>query len=224
MEMDERIQRAIEQTEVLRLPKQSLATFGATNIYYYLVTELMDSATVVREGRVIAERPRIVTPAYLINLEGFSDRAGRFIEMMAEKYPGEPGIFYRYKNEPGDMNIVSEPLKRVVDKISQRIDDQQDPLSVIVKGLEELWDVSLLKFTYELIKGSVYSNVAEFDRRGLLNMDEAGVPAGARSYIEELFERTKEDQSRAPELIAELRRWGLFPEYQDRFLSLFRKR
>ena len=76
---DERIRDAVRHTLTLRLPKQSLATFGTTNIYYYLVTEpayteLVGNIpeTVVREGRVIAERPRVVTPYYLSRLEGFS--------------------------------------------------------------------------------------------------------------------------------------------------------
>lgn len=224
METDERIQHAIEHTEVLRAPKQHLATFGTTNIYYYLVTELTEWANVVREGRVIAARPKIVTPSYLINLEGFSTQARRFIEMMVEKYPHEPGIFYSYKNEPRDMNVASEPLKAVVDKIDQRIDSQRDPLSAIIKGVEDLWDVSLLKFTYELTRSSVSNNVAELERSGLLHTDAAGVPRDARNYIEELFQKTKRDPSWAPELAAELRRWGLFYEYQDRFLSLFKKR
>ena len=223
MEVDERIQYAIEHTEVVRPPKQSLATFGTTNIYYYLVTELMESANVVREGRVIAARPKIVTPSYLINLEGFSQQARRFVEIMAGKFPHEPGIFYSYKNEPKEMNIVSEPMKEVVDMINQRIDSQHDLLSAIIKGVEELWDVSLLKFTYELTSSSVYGNVAELERSGLLRVDAAGVPRDARDHIEELFEKTRRDPSRAPELVTELRRWGLFYEYQDRFLSLFRK-
>jgi len=224
METDERIQYAIEHTKVVRSPKQSLATFGTTNIYYYLVTGLTEWVNVVREGRVVAAKPKIVTPSYLINLEGFSLQARRFIEMMAEKYPHEPGIFYTYKNEPREMNIVSEPLEAIVDKINRRIDDQHDPLTAIIKGVEELWDVSLLKFTYELTRSSVYSNVAELEKSGLLNVDAAGVPKEARNYIEELFERTKRSPSWAPELVAELRRWNLFHEYQDRFLSLFRKR
>ena len=36
---DQRIRDAVQHTEILRLPKQMLATFGMTNIYYYLVTE-----------------------------------------------------------------------------------------------------------------------------------------------------------------------------------------
>lgn len=224
MESDKKIQYAIEHTEVLRLPKQSLATFGVTNIYYYLITELMERVNVVREGRVIAAKPKIVTPSYLINLEGFSGQARRFIEVMAEKYPHEPGIYYTYKNEPKEMNIISEPIEQIIDKINQRIDTQCDPLSVIIKGVEEMWDISLLKFTYELTRSSVHNNVAELERNGLLDVDEAGVPKDARSNIEELMEKTRRDPTWAPVMIAELRRWGLFYEYQDRFLGLFRKK
>jgi hypothetical protein len=224
MEADERIQYAIEHTEVLRAPAQKLSTFGSTNIYYYLVTGLTEWVNVVREGRVIAARPKIVTPSYLVNLEGFSPQARRFIEMMAERDPHEPGIFYTYRNQPREMNIASEPVEAVVDKINRRIDSERDPLTAIIKGVEGLWDVSLLKFTYELTRRSMQSNVAELERSGLLNIDSAGVPRDARNHIEELFEKTKKDLSLAPELVAELRRWSLFHEYQDRFLSLFRKR
>jgi hypothetical protein len=224
MEADERIQYAIEHTEVVRSPQQKLATFGSTNIYYYLITELTEWVNVIREGRVIAAKPKIVTPSYLINLEGFSLQARRFIEIMGERYPHEPGIFYTYKNEPREMNIASEPIEAIVEKISRRIESQRDPLTAIIKGVEELWDVSLLKFTYELTRSSVQSNVAELERHGLLNVDAAGVPKDARNCIEELFEKTKRDPSWAPELAAELRRWDLFHEYQDRFLSLFKKR
>ena len=79
---DEKIREAVKRTEILRAPKQSLSTFGTTNIYYYLVTEPVYSElvknvteTVIREGRVIAEKPRIVTPYYLSRLEGFSSEA-----------------------------------------------------------------------------------------------------------------------------------------------------
>ena len=224
MEADEKIQYAIEHTEVVRAPMQSLATFGTTNINYYLVTELAEWVNVVREGRVIASRPKIVTPSYLINLEGFSSQARKFIEMMAERHPHEPGIFYTYRNEPGEMNIVSEPVNAVVDKINHLIDDRRDPLTAIIKGVEALWDVSLLKFTYELTTSSVQANVAELEKRDLFRIDSAGVPRDARNRIEELLEKSKREPSLVPELAAELNKWGLFHEYQDRFLSLFKRR
>ena len=223
MEIDEKILYALEHTMVIKPPKQHLATFGSTNVYYYLVTQLMESTNIVREGRVIAAKPKIVTPAYLINLEGFSGTARRYIEMMAEKNPSEPSIFYSYKNEPGDMNIVSEPTEQVLEKIQKRVDSHGDPLTAIIKGVEDMWDVSLLKFTFELTSHSVYTNVSEMERRGLLRMDRRGIPEDARKYIEELFEKTSRDTSYASLLAGELKRWGVFAEYQDRFFRLFRK-
>jgi hypothetical protein len=223
MESDDKIQFAIEHTEIVRRPKQKLATFGTTNVYYYLISELMDRVNVVREGRVVASKPKIVTPTYLINLEGFSAEATRFFELLSGKYPNEAGIFYSYRNDPLEMNIVSESTDTVIDNINHIIDRQENPLTAIIKGIDEMWDVSLLKFTFDLTRSSLYRNVTEMDNKGLLRMDESGIPEDARRNIESLFEKARDDSSYADTLITELKRWNLFEEYQDRFLSLFRK-
>ena len=223
MEADDKIKHALQQTELIRAPRRELDTFGSSVIDYYVVTELVGNLSVVRDGKVFAERPKIVTPAYLVNVEGFSEQAKRYISTMARERPYESGIFYKYKNEPGGMNVVSEPVKQVIDNLSSRLEEQQNPLSTIIKGVEELWDVSLLMFIYELTSKSVPTNMAEFNRRGLLDTDASGVPEGARNYIEELFEKASRNLSRAPELVVELNRWGLFQEYQDRFFALFRR-
>jgi len=223
MEADDKIKHALQHTELVRGPRRELDTFGSSVIDYYVVTELVGNLSVVRDGKVFAERPKIVTPAYLVNIEGFSDQARRYISWMARERPHESGIFYKYKNEPGGMDVVSEPVKQVIDNLSSRIEEQQNPLSTIIKGVEELWDVSLLMFIYELTSKSVRTNMAELNRRGLLDTDASGVPEGARNYIEELFEKANRNLSRAPELVVELNRWGLFQEYQDRFFALFRR-
>jgi hypothetical protein len=223
MEADAKIQYALENTRVIRSPRQRLATFGTTNVYYYMVTELMQDVNIVREGRVIAAKPKIVTPAYLVNLEGFSGQAKRYMQMIASQNPHKPGILYAYKNESCEMNIVSQPAADVLEKINQRIDLHNDPLMAIIQGVEEMWDVSLLKFTFELTSSSVYSNFSEFYGKGRFAADEQGVPQDARQSIEELFEIARSDPSRAPELVGELHRWNLWGEYQDRFLKMFRK-
>ncbi len=223
MEIDEKISYAIENTRIIKPPRQSLATFGSTNVYYYIITELMESANVVREGRVVASKPKIVTPSYLINMEGFSGSARRYIELMAEQNPYEPSIFYSYKNEPGDMNVVSGPSEQVVEKVRKVIEEKNDPLSAIIKGVEEMWDVSLMKFTFELTRHSVSTNVSEMQRNGMLRMDERGMPEDARRYVEELFQKAERDKSYASVLVTELKRWGVFADYQDRFFGIFKK-
>jgi len=228
---DERIRDAVKHTEILRPPKQSLATFGTTNIYYYLVTkpayaELIKNVaeTVVREGRVIAERPRIVTPYYLSRLEGFSSEAKRYFDTLMRTHgPNAPGLFYSYRNEPKELTIVSEDLLSVVDKLNTEIDKRADPLTSIIKGEDELWDVSLMKFIYEMTKRSLHDNLSQMEARGLLDTDASGIPVDARVRIDELFRRVARGESEPRQLKEELDRWGLFEEYEDRFFAIFKK-
>lgn len=229
---DERIKDAVSRTEILRLPRQSLATFGTTNIHYYLVTEPVYSEmvgkvteTVVREGKVIAERPRIVTPYYLSHLEGFSTEARRYLDTLIRAYgANSPGLFYTYKNEPATLNIVSDSFMAVISRINEEIDKRGDPLVSIIKGEDSLWDVSLMKFIYELTRTSVMSNFNQMNNRGLLNMDSSGVPLDARLRIDELMQQVYKGEREPSELKEELDRWGLFDEYEDRFYRIFRKK
>jgi hypothetical protein len=50
------------------------------------------------------------------------------------------------------------------------------------------------------------------------------VPESVRRKIERLFRDVEKDSSRVVELKAELDEWDLFPEYEDRFLNIFRRR
>ncbi len=226
---DERIRYAVRNTEILRAPKQSLSTFGTTNIYYYLVTEPAyselaknDIETVVREGRVIAERPRIVTPYYLSRLEGFSSEARRYFDRLIEMHsPDAPGLFYTYKNEPKELNIVSDNLLSVVSKLNDEIDKRGDPLASIIRGEDGLWDVSLMRFIYEVTRNSLRSNLMQLGSRGLLGVDASGIPVEARVRIEDLFRRVSRGDVEPGELKAELDRWNLFDEYEDRFFDIF---
>jgi len=228
---DERIQYAVRHTEILRLPKQHLSTFGTTNIYYYLVTEPAYSdlvndvtETVIREGRVLTERPRIVTPFYLSQLEGFSLEAKRYFEALIKAHgPNAPGLFYTYKNEPKELNIVSDNLLSVVNKLNDKIDKRGDTLATIIKGVDELWDVSLLKFIYEITRSSLQDNLRQMESRGLLDIDTSGIPADTRIRINELFRQVSRGEREPRELKEELDRWGLFEAYEDRFFTMFKK-
>ena len=231
MELDERIRIAVMNTQIVRAPKQTLATFGITNIYYYLVAEaayndlIKGSETVIREGRVIAERPRIVTPYYLSRVQGFSPEAKKYFEMlMNEIDPNSPGLYYAYRNEPKELNIVSDNMASVIAKLNEKIDQKGDPLTSIIKGEDILWDVSILKFIFELTRRSVANNVRQLQRQGLLNIDASCVPVDARIRIERLFKLVERGELEPSELKTELDRWDVFEEYQDRFFALFRRK
>ena len=225
---DDRIAYAMSQTEVLRAPRQNLATFGTTNVRYFLLTkpaysDLISASddTVIREGRVISEKPRVVTPGYMLNLQGFGDNArGYFKRLISEYGPSVPGILYHYRNEQKNLNIVSGTVLSVMDRIEKEVGD--DPLVGIIRGVDELWDISLLKFIHDLTARSLEGNLRDFQGSGLVSIDSSGTTADARQSIEEMFQKVMMKVGNPDELKRELDRWGLFSEYEDRFLQLFR--
>src|SRR5213595_236210 len=69
---------AIENTHVIVAPERQIATFGSTSFDFYLISELMDRVDQVRirNGKIHAERPQILTPEHYCRLllEGFGER------------------------------------------------------------------------------------------------------------------------------------------------------
>jgi hypothetical protein len=227
----ETIAEVARHTQILRQPKQSLATFGTTTIDYYLLSEpvyadLMPGAeeTVIREGKVMAERPQIITPYYLLNLfRGFDHGEDYARYLLQEHGANSPGLMYSYRNEPRETNVVADPLPTVAGRIVSDLDKRGERLATVIRGVDQLWDVSLMKFIYELTASSVGQNVADLGRRGLLG-NERGLPRAARARIDEMFAAVVAGNLDPKSLKAELDRWGAFEEYEDRFLGLFRRR
>ena len=227
------IRRIVESTEVVRPPKQLLATFGATVLQYFVVTEpsyagLPGSGdveeSVVRSGKVTAQRPQIVTPHYLLNLFSGFDHGQDMARFLIERYGRDAaGLMYRYEQEAGDTEVVSEAPDAVARRIAGRLDSEGAHLATVIRGIDQYWDVSLAHFIYALTAGSAIGNAAELSQRGLLDQ-ERGLPRAARDRIDSLFGAVRRGEKDAGELKTELDRWGVFDEYEDRFLDLFRRR
>ena len=232
MEKYEHITEALQRTEVLRFPKQKLATFGITNIRYYIITEplineLIDNREndlVIREGKVVAEKPQIITPYYLNNMFSGFEHGQEYTEYVREQYNNNPGLLYKYKNDFKKMEIISEKLEVVVENLQVSLDNSGDPLTTIIKGVNRYWDISLMKFIFDLTTSSLVNNIADLNSRGLLTVDSTGLPRDARVKIENLFDDVKKGRTDPSVLKKELDCWGVFKEYENRFLDLFSKR
>ena len=233
MEQEREWIRAAEKSWVVRFPRQRLATFGSTNIAYHVVTEPIYQEMepgreegVVRTGRVIAERPTVITPTYALNLQGFSPEAYEYLREVAQKYgSNSPGILYQYRNQAEKVDIVSGAPGEIAQRISEDLERRQQNMSVVMVGVDELWDVALLKFIYEFTSSSAPSNVQDFQSRGLLDPQpgRGGLPGAAIQQIEKLFHEAESGGD--PDAVkSELDRWGAFEHYEDRFLNLFKRR
>ena len=121
------------------------------------------------------------------------------------------------------MEIISSRPEEVAERISKRIDRESRPLEAVILGVDELWDVSLMKFIFDLTNSSAPTNAADFMRSGRLRIDN-GVPMDARLRIGESLLQVRDGNLDPAVLHEELEAWQLFDEYQDRFFHALRGR
>jgi len=171
---EDTIQYAIENTQVIIAPQRRIATFGDTSFRFFLVTELMDNVNQVRvrDGRIHAERPQIITPGQIQRLlvEGFSENAEDFMGWLKEHAPQLAVLKYGFQFRKTDMSdqVVSKPLDEVIDTLRIQVEKSEDPLSAVIQGVDSGWEICLLKFAADLIQESSGGNLGDFRRRGLL--------------------------------------------------------
>lgn len=244
MHSEERIENAIRETEILHPPRRLLATYQTSILHYYVLAEpayleVMEHEgpeTKIREGQVTWEKPRLFTPGYILGMENFSDEAQGAFRMLASRFPDLAGLLYqmRYRKEYAKTTTISSTILDTCAKITEEINEEEH-ITAIIKGVDELWDVSLIKFIQEfIVRSALQSQLPDYQRQGLVTVDEqtgfhmvsqsGGVPVVARRVIEDLFQQVRNGELEAVELKKELDRWGVFKEYEDRFFDLFRKK
>ncbi len=219
---------AAENTVIVRPPSKTLETFGSTLVNYHLVAELADDPRKVRirEGRLEAHRPSIITPERFAqdDLQGFGEEARRYYDFLKQNEDTIRILQYGYnlKQEAFSEQIVTDSVKSVVEKITESVNAANDPFAVVIKGVDKAWDVCLVKFFWMAVNASAPVNVREIEAARKQEMM-SSVPRGVQSEIETAFQRAE----RNPALVNELGRYlhskGLFEQYQDRFFNLIRR-
>jgi hypothetical protein len=165
---------AIENTQVIVAPEQQIATFGSTSFHFYLISELMDRVDQVRvrNGRIQAERPQIVTPEHFrrLLLEGFGEKAQRYAEQLREKLRDIAVLRYGFQFRKTDITeeTIRDSLDAVISRTKRRVENAEQPLSAIIHGVDDAWEVCLLKFTIDMVERSAGGNLGELRNRGLI--------------------------------------------------------
>lgn len=213
---------AVNNTEVVAVPQNRLETFGTTMVNYFLISELMDSVDKVRvrEGKLKAYRPEIITPPTITNemLEGFGAEAQEYADWL-QKHANEMQMLkYGFKVQKKEINdyILSDPLDAVVSRVKDDLAERNDPLAAVLVGVDRPWEVCLLKLMVELVQESAPGNIQDIqqlqrDRKTQLHRD-----------IEKGFLDASRDASKLPALAELLKANGLFKRYEDRFFAAVR--
>ena len=171
---EDNFQYALENTEVILAPQRKIATFGHTSFRFYLISELMDEVNEirVRDGRIHAERPQILTAEHYsrLLLEGFGEKAERYIEQLREQAQKFAVVRYGFQFRKTDVTekTVRASLASVIEQTKSEVERAEEPLSAVIQGVDDAWEVCLLKFTIDLIEKSSGGNLGDFRRRGLM--------------------------------------------------------
>jgi hypothetical protein len=213
---------AVNNTEVVAVPENRLETFGTTMVNYYLISELMDSVDKVRvrEGKLKAYRPEIITPPTITDemLEGFGSEAQDYADWLRKHAHEMQMLKYGFKVQKKEINdyIVSDPLAAVVSRVKDNLEEHRDPLAAVLVGVDRPWEVCLLKLMVELVQGSAPGNIQDIrqlqrDRKAQFHQD-----------VEKAFLDASRDASKLPGLADMLKANGLFERYEDRFFAAVR--
>src|SRR3954470_5154071 len=121
-------QYAAENTQVILAPEHQIATFGTTSFRFYLISELMDQVNEVRvrDGRIQAERPQILTPDHYARLllEGFGEKAERYVEQLRERMKNVAVLRYGFQFRKTDVteNRFRESVESVISRTKGQVE------------------------------------------------------------------------------------------------------
>lgn len=224
MAKEDDIRYAVNSTRVLVQPRQSLETFGSTTIRYHLVSELMDEVdtTRVREGKVVSERPRLILPNQFAQqlLEGFGEQARDYADWLRQHNEMMRIIRYglQFRKDETSQQIIHEDLDTVAERVKSQVENSDDPLTTVVVGADELWEVCLLKFVVDFIEHSAPSNINDFRQRE--REDAEFRQQRVHDEIEADFAKATLSRDHLSVLAEKLQRFGVFEQYEDRFYAL----
>lgn len=172
------IHYALETTKVLHEPDRRIDTFGETRFEFQLISELMDRVGEVRirTGEVEAMRPRILRPSSYreVELEGFDPSARARFDKLVEKLQQEGRdlafLQYGFQFRRGQVHeeVVHDHIENVRERVLEDIRRTGNPSLAVIEGVDDAWEISVLKFSFEMILRSHEINAFDLKRRGLI--------------------------------------------------------
>ncbi len=213
----------MRQTQVVRFPRHRLATFGSTEIQYNLVTSLslLPPMATLRTGQVTAAKPQILTPEALSRrFEGFGPNADRFERWLKDHFQDAfRGVEYTFQHRLHSTEPHRLDARELARNIQKDLDERGVARAAVIRGPEEGWQLSLMRFILEETSQSFPANVRELEERGLFDPAQADINRRRRE-IEVLFQQARQDPARVKDLARKLQEYRWFDEYQDRFFAL----
>jgi hypothetical protein len=211
---------AVNNTELIATPTSRLETFGDTIVNYHLVCELMDrpDKICIREGHLKALKPALITPQSLgqMDLEDFGKDANQYADWLA-RHGGDLKILqygFRIQKQEIKEYVVTDTIANVTERVKAEVDAKEDPLSAVLTGVDDPWEVCLLKLMVDLVQHSAKGNIQDI-RQQANAMQQSLTESIERGFLE-----ASRDATKINALAERLKQNGLWENYEDRFFAL----
>ena len=142
---------AVHNTQIVHVPSRALETFGETRIHYYHLAELPDvpGKVRVREGRLEAHKPLLITPEAYVQeeLSGFGEQARQYLDFLKQHQDSIRILQYGYRlsQESFSEQVVTDSLDAVAERVEGEVKRSEDPFAAVIKGVDE--DLSAYRIT-----------------------------------------------------------------------------
>ena len=164
---------AAKRVRILLMPSHQLETFGNTLVNYHLISELEDhpGKIRVREGRLEAHRPLVITPHFSeITTEGIGDEAKAYLQFLKD-HEDELRILqygYHLKSDNFSEQIVTDRLSVVTERVKTAVLESGDKFAAVIQCVDEPWDVALVELWLREVSRSAGDNISELQKSGKL--------------------------------------------------------
>ena len=165
---------AATHVKIVLSPRHELETFGATLVNYHLISQLDDypDKVRVREGRLEAHQPQILTPSGFakVHADGFGPAAREYIEWLKENEENFRILQYGYhlKSDNFSEQVVTDSLAAVTERVKAEVVASNDKFAAVIQGVDDPWDVALVELWRREVDRSARKNIRELRDRGKL--------------------------------------------------------
>ena len=171
MDIEKTWERALKYTEIIRPRVKPLDTSKTTHLPYIFLAEssINIGDCVVRKGETLVEKPLILLPPGLPQLDGFDFRdASRQQEEMITNFFLVRGIEFpslKYNNKTYSLDIFEGRLSRAIKEYTQELQKEENVTSGLIIGPDDCWQFSVLIFICTQILRSADNDIKSFMNR-----------------------------------------------------------
>lgn len=145
-------EKALKHTEVIRPRVQPLSIYASTQMPYVFLAEssVNSGDTVVRKGEIAVEKPSLILPSDMPQLEGFEaeDKSAWNVEGMINflfvrgvRFPS-----FKYNNKIHQLDVYEGKLQKAIDHYQKILQEKENVTTGLVMGPEDCWQFSILIF------------------------------------------------------------------------------